>query len=109
MLYCRNYALAGAVIYFGKNLPQVTSDNASFLFWMPDHYNIKNLLFVGKHIPEKDDEVFQQFESYQVLDSTTTPMAREMGVKIILYKNGNDKVSNMITEGIRQMKSEYQR
>ena len=109
MLYCRNYALAGAVTYFGKNLPQVTSDNASFLFWMPDHYNIKNLLFVGKHIPEKDDEVFQQFESYQVLDSTTTPMAREKGVKIILYKNGNDKVNNMITEGIRQMKSEYTR
>ena len=41
--------------------------------------------------------------------NTTTPMAREKGVKIILFKNGNDKVNNMITEGIRQKKSEYQR
>ena len=109
MLYCRNYALAGAVTYFGKNLPQVTSDNASFLLWMPDHFNVKHLLFVGKHIPESDDEVFQQFERYRVLDSTTTPMAREKGVKIILYENGNNKLNSMIEAGIKEMKDEYRR
>jgi 4-amino-4-deoxy-L-arabinose transferase-like glycosyltransferase len=107
LVYCRNYALAGAVTYYGKNLPQVTSDNASFLFWMPEKYAIKNLLFVGKRIPESDDEVFQQFERYTVLDSTTTPMAREKGVKIIFYESGNDKVNGMIEAGIKEMKAEY--
>ncbi len=93
LIYCRNYALAGAVTYFGKGLPQVTSDNASFLFWMPEKYNVKNLLFVGKEIPGKDDQVFQQFEKYTVLDSTTTPYAREHGVKIVFYENCNDKLN----------------
>lgn len=32
LVHGRDYAHAGAVTYFGKGLPQVTSDNASFLF-----------------------------------------------------------------------------
>lgn len=51
---------------------------------MPDKYNPKDLLFVGNKVPEKDDEVFQQFEKYTVLNSITTPYAREKGAKIIL-------------------------
>ncbi|MCW3078866.1 glycosyltransferase family 39 protein [Segetibacter sp.] len=109
LIFCRNYALAGATTYYGKGLGQVTSDNASFLFWMPDTYNIKNLLFVGRRIPGKDDLVFQQFEKYTVIDSITTPMARERGVKIILYENGNDKVNAMIGAGIKEKKDEYRR
>jgi hypothetical protein len=109
LVYCRNYALAGAVTYFGKGLQQVTSDNASFLFWMPDKYDIKNLLFVGKHVPKKDDIVFQQFQKYSLMDSVVTPLARERGVKIILYKNGNDKVNDMIERGIREKKNEFRR
>ncbi len=109
MIYCRNYALAGAVAYYGNNIPKPMSDNASFLFWIPEKVHVKNLIFVGRRIPEKDDLVFQQFEKYTVLDSITTPMARERGVKIILYENGNSEVNEMIETGIAKMKSEYQR
>lgn len=109
LIYCRNYALAGATIYHGKGLPQVTTDNASFLFWMPEKYDVKNILFVGHNIPKTDDMVFQQFESVTVMDSITTPMAREKGVKIILFKNGNEKVTPMIEAGIKQMKDEFRR
>lgn len=109
LIFCRNYGLAGATIYYGKGLPQVTTDNASFLFWMPDKYNIKHLLFVGRHIPDKDDLVFQQFEKYTVLDSITTPFAREHGVRIILFENGNDKLNAMIEAGIKEMKDEFRR
>lgn len=109
LIYCRYYALAGAVDYYGKGLGQVTSDNANFLFWMPDKYNLRNLLYVGMRIPGKDDAVFQQFEKYTVLDSVTTPYARERGVKIVLYENGNDKVSAMIEAGIKEKKDEFRR
>lgn len=67
------------------------------------------LLFLGRNIPEKDDQVFQQFEKYTVVDSITTPYARENGVKIILYENGNDKVNKMIESGIKEKKDEYRR
>ena len=61
------------------------------------------------NIPEKDDEVFQQFEKYTVVDSITTPHARERGIKIILYENGNDKVNKMVEDGIKEMKDAYRR
>jgi 4-amino-4-deoxy-L-arabinose transferase-like glycosyltransferase len=109
LIYGRYYALAGAMAYYGKGLPEVTSDNASFLFWMPDKYDVRNLLFIGRNIPEKDDLVFQQFEKYTVIDSIITPYARENGVKIILYENGNDKVNKMIEAGIKEKKDEYRR
>jgi hypothetical protein len=109
LIYCRNYGLAGAVTLYGKGLPQVTCDNASFLFWMPDKYNIKHLLFVGGRIPSKDDAVFQQFEKVSVVDSMTNPFARERGAKIILYENGNDKVNGMIEAGIKEKKDEFRR
>ncbi|MDQ6814223.1 MAG: glycosyltransferase family 39 protein [Bacteroidota bacterium] len=109
LVYCRNYALAGAVNYYGTGLPQVNSDNASFLFWMPDKYDVKDLLFVGRRIPDKDDKVFQQFEKYTVVDSITTPLARERGVKIILFENGNNQVNAMIAAGIKEKKDEFRR
>jgi hypothetical protein len=109
LIYCRNYALAGAVNYYGRGLSQVMSDNASFLFWMPDTYNIKNLLFVGRRLPDDDDAVFQQFEKYTLIDSTTTPYARERGTKIILFENGNAKLNGMIESGIKEKKDEFRR
>jgi 4-amino-4-deoxy-L-arabinose transferase-like glycosyltransferase len=109
LIYCSNYGLAGAVTYYGRGLPQITSDNASFLFWMPEKYAIKNLLFVGKKMPDKDDKVFQQFEKYSLRDSTTAPYARERGVKIILFENGNDTLNAMLEAGIKEMKDVYRR
>jgi hypothetical protein len=108
LIFCRFYGLAGPVIYYEKGLGQVTNDNSSFLFWMPDKYNIKHLLFVGP-MPKKDDAVFQQFEKVSIVDSMTTPFARERGTKIILYENGNDKVNAMIETGIKEKKDEFRR
>ncbi|TDH19783.1 glycosyltransferase family 39 protein [Segetibacter sp. 3557_3] len=81
LVFCRNYAQAGAATYFGKQLPQVHTDNASFLFWMPDQYNISNLLFVGHRIPPPGDVVFEQFESYEVRDSITIPLQESLALK----------------------------
>ncbi len=90
-------------------MPQVLSDNASFLFWMPEKYNVKHILFTGRRLPGSDDIVFQQFEKYTILDSITNPLAREFGVKIILFENGNDEVSGMIEKGIKEMKDEFRK
>ncbi|MBE7173488.1 MAG: glycosyltransferase family 39 protein [Williamsia sp.] len=111
MIYCRGYFTAGALSYYGKlyNLPEVHSDNASFLFWMPDTYNIRHLLFVGHNIPKKDDLVFQQFEKQTVVDSVNMPLFRETGTKFILYERGNDSVNGMIGRIIRTKKEKFSR
>ena len=109
MVYCRNYGLAGALKYYGNGLPAINSDNASFLFWMPDSYDVHTLIYVGRRIPDKDDEVFQQFEKYTVVDSIANMYAVEKGTKLLLYENGNREVSGMIEKDIREMKDEFRR
>lgn len=111
LVYCRGYFTAGALNYYGKGLglPEVHSDNASFLFWMPEKYNINNLLLVAHNIPEKDDAVFQQFEKFSIRDSLVYPLARENGIRIMLYENANKNANKMIEDGIKEMKAKFQR
>lgn len=111
MIYCRGYYFAGALNFYGKEfgLPEVYSDNASFLFWMPDRYSIKNLILVAHQIPGPDDKVFQQFEKMTLRDSLQNPLARENGVRVILFENGNDKLNSMIEESVKKLKAVYAR
>lgn len=110
-VYCRGYYSAGALNYYRKEagLPEVYSDNASFLFWMPDKYNIRNLILVGHQIPGKDDIVFNQFEKMTIKDSVDMPLFRENGMKIILYENGNDSLNSIITTGVAKLKNRFTR
>lgn len=110
-IYCRGYYSAGALNYYGKQygLPEVYSDNASFLFWMPEKYNVRHLLLVGHNIPEKDDVVFQQFEKMTVKDSLVYQLFRENGIKFILFENGNDSVNAIIERGVAGLKKEFTR
>jgi hypothetical protein len=109
LVYCESYGQAGAVTYYGKGLPQVHTDNASFLFWMPDKYNIRHILMVDDKVPDADDKVFQQFESAIMLDSIENPLSREYGAKIWLYRNGNDQLRTMVEAGIREEKDKFRR
>jgi len=110
-VYCRGYFSAGALNYYRKDagLPEVYSDNASFLFWMPDTYDVKNLILVAHNIPDKDDIVFQQFEKMTIKDSINLSLFRENGMRIILYENGNDSLNNIITRGVAKLKSKFLR
>jgi Dolichyl-phosphate-mannose-protein mannosyltransferase len=111
LVYCRGYFSAGALNYYRKEagLPEVYSDNASFLFWMPDQYDINNLILVGHQIPDKDDIVFQQFEKMSIKDSINMPLFREDGMRIILFENGNDSLNKIITDGVAELKRKFMR
>lgn len=110
-VYCRGYFSAGALNYYRNEagLPETYSDNASFLFWMPDKYDIKNLILVGHTMPDSNDIVFQQFEKVTIKDSINTPLFRENGMKIILFENGNDSLNSIITRGVAKLKSKFMR
>jgi hypothetical protein len=111
MVYCRGYFTAGALNYYWEKegLPEVYSDNASFLLWMPDKYNVNNLILVAHNIPDKDDIVFQQFQKMEIKDSIDMPLFRETGMKIILFENGNDSLNSLIEKSVSQLKSRFRR
>lgn len=111
LIYCTGYYTAGALNYYAKELglPEVYSDNASFLFWMPEKYSFKHLMLIGKRMPDEDDIIFQQFEKATIKDSIHYPLFRETGMKIILFENGNDSAQSLTERGIAEMKARFQR
>ena len=109
-IYCRNYGQAGSVNYFAKQFQlnaTAYSDNASFLFWMPNNYNLENLLFVGHNLPGSDDAVFQMFEKVTIVDSVTNTMSRQYQDKIILYEHAKPGTNELIEKGIKEDKRQF--
>lgn len=94
MVYGNNYGEAGALGFYGKpmGMPEVYSDNASYVFWMPSHFDKKYFLFVTEEMPDSSDRFFTHWRSVQVMDSVTTPYARERGAKVVLYSQPDDSV-----------------
>ncbi len=94
LLFCDNYGEAGAVNYYGPkyHLPPAYSDNASFLYWMPQDYDRFDVLLLVT-----DDRQEMQHCLYQGIQSRCgwwtalhNPYAREDGILIILMKGPSE-------------------
>lgn len=109
ILFCDNYGMAGAVTFYGKkyHLPGAYSDNASFLYWLPQNIHIDNLLLLTDDKNEMQHGFVKNFSSAVVTDSITTPYAREHGDLIILLKGANDAFNQMFKEKIEKDKAAF--
>ena len=94
MVYGDNYGEAGALSFYRKRfgLPEIYSDNASYVFWLPDHFPQQYFLFVTHYLPDADDAFFNHWGKRAIMDSVTNPYAREYHAKIILYSQPDDSV-----------------
>jgi hypothetical protein len=108
-LFCDNYGEAGAVNFYGKkyHLPEVYSDNASFLYWLPNNIHIDNLLLVTDDKNEMQHSFVHDFASAVVTDSVINPYAREKGSLIILFKGANEKFNEMFKQKIEEDKAQF--
>jgi len=110
-IFADNYGQAGAINYYGRkyNFPTVYSNNASFLYWLPDSVHIENLLLITDDQQEMQHPFIKDFQSAVVYDSITHPYAREHGSLIIIMKGANEKFNQMFKEKIAQDKAKFQR
>ena len=112
IIYCRNYGQAGSLKFYSKDKnfkTKVISDNGSFLLWIPEHLIMKNLLFIGRQMPDKDDEVFQHFEKVTVIDSVTNPYSRQLGNKIIFFERIDSTGLRLAIDGLKEEKKRFSR
>ncbi len=112
IIYCRHYGQAGSLKFYGRSSSfreRVFTDNGSFLLWIPGRLDFKHILFVGRRFPDKDDEVFQHFRSYTLLDSVTNPFSRQLGDKIILFENIDSSGLRLAKDGLNKMKNQFRR
>jgi 4-amino-4-deoxy-L-arabinose transferase-like glycosyltransferase len=102
LLFCDNYGEAGAVNYYGKpyGLPEAFSDDASFLYWMPDSLHIVNMVYVTDDQNEMQHSFVNNFSFAKVFDSITDPYARERGSLIIIFKGANAEFNRMFNQKI---------
>jgi hypothetical protein len=110
IIYCRNYGQAGALAFYGDDgyfSNRIISDNGSFLLWIPDRLWFENLIFIGKSIPDKDDEVFQHFEKVTVIDSVTNKLSRQYGDKIIFYEKVDSIGLKLAQDGLKEDKNKF--
>jgi hypothetical protein len=107
LVFCDNYGEAGALNYYGKQygLPEAYSDNASFLYWLPDSASLENILLVTDDHEEMSHPFIKDFVSVTLVDSVTNPFARERGSLILLLKRPNDSFIRMFSEKIAKDKA----
>jgi hypothetical protein len=104
ILFCDNYGQAGAVNFYAKkyNLPEAYSDNASFLYWIPDSLHFDNVVLLTDDQQEMQHPFIKNFKSAFLFDSITNPYARENGDLIIILKGGNEEFKKMFINKIQK-------
>ena len=108
VLFCDNYGMAGAVNYYGHryHLPEAYSDNASFLYWIPDSLHINNLILLTDDRHEMEHPFIKEFVSARVTDSITTEYAREKGDLVLILKGASEAFNRFFRKKIEQDKIE---
>ena len=112
IIFGRHYGHAGALSYYGGSKDfrkKVITDNGSFLLWIPTDLQFRHLLFIGRRMPETDDEVFQHFQNYVLVDSVTNPWSRQHGDKIIFFRDIDDEGLRLAKEGLEEEKNRFRR
>lgn len=102
LIFCNNYGMAGAVNYYGRKygLPEAYSDNASFLYWIPDTVPARHLILVTRDADELQHDYIKYFATARFTDSVTNPYAREYGDRIMLATGANDGFRKMFKDKI---------
>ncbi len=112
IIYGRHYGHAGSLNYYGKDKnfkSRVITDNGSFLLWIPENLMMEHLIFIGRKMPGKDDEVFQHFEKVTVIDSVTNHFSRQYGDKIIFFENIDSSGLRLARVGLRELQKKFLR
>lgn len=110
VIFADNYGQAGAINYYRKKygLPVAYSDNASFLYWLPDSLHIVNIIVITDDHDEMQHPFIRDFSSATLADSITNIYAREKGALILVLKGANQNLNEMFRQKIAKDKNKFQ-
>jgi hypothetical protein len=109
VIFCNNYGMAGAVNYYGPSyhLPEAYSDNASFLYWMPNDLRIENFILVTDDPHEEQHDFAKGFKSVTKIDSVTSEYARERGDYIYTFIGADENFQKFFKKKIEEDKAQF--
>lgn len=102
IIFCDNYGMAGALKYYsGKyTLPEVHSDKAEFLYWIPDSLHYENIIMITDDTNELHRSYTSRFRSAEVADSMQTKYASERGNVICILKGASAEFKHFFSNKI---------
>lgn len=109
IIFADNYGQAGAINYYRRkyNIPEAYSDNASFLYWIPDSLHLDNIILITDDHDEMNHSFLKDFTSVKLSDSITTEYAKEKGSLILILKGANENMNKMFQEKIKNDKDKF--
>ena len=109
IIFADNYGQVGAINYYRSDydLPVAYSDNASFLYWLPDSLHIDNIVLITDDHEEMQHDFLKDFSSVKLYDSITNIYARERGSLIIVLKGANEKMNQMFQKKIEADREKF--
>ncbi len=103
LVYCDNYGQAGAINYYSsfKNIGAV-SLNADYIYWIPLHKPIKNVIRVKDIYDRETDRSDEKkmFEKVYLFGRIENEFAREKGTSIYVFENARINVNAIIQKDI---------
>ena len=101
--------MAGAVNFYAQkyHLPMAYSDNASFLYWLPDGIDFHNLILVTDDQDEMHKPFINDFKTAILNDSVTNTYARERGDFIITLKGADERFNSFFKDKIAKDKAAF--
>ncbi|QHL86978.1 glycosyl transferase [Nibribacter ruber] len=109
LIICDNYGQTGAVnFYKAKDVPAAYSFNADYIFWYPTALKVQNIVLVkeaGEAPLREKEKPFVQ--SVTLIDSLSTPFAREQGARTYLLKGVSSVVGQALVKRAHQKQQEW--
>jgi hypothetical protein len=99
IIVSKNRVLAAAVNFYRNDyqLPATIVANEDFYFTSNINTKIVNVVFIGNPIPEKNIELFKNFEnSYLAEEFNENNYSKFKGTKIMLYLKANETLNNLV-------------
>lgn len=104
LIFCDNYGQTGALNYYNRNkMPEATSYNADYIYWLPRFKKIQNIVFVGE-LP--DPMIVDMFKQYKLVGVVENKYAREKGKRIFLLLGADPGITELFykTAEVRRKK-----
>lgn len=107
VIYGENYGEAGAIKFHGKKcgLPEPVSFSGSFLFWAPDSFSKKILIYVN----DDTNDVNYFFTTVEKVGEITNPYARESGMPVWLCRTPRNDFEQFYVEKVKDLKDQFRR
>ena len=110
IIFCDNYGMAGALKYYSDkySLPEVHSDKAEFLYWIPDSLHYKNIIMITGDTGELHRSYTNGFQSAEVTDSMQSSYASERGNVICILKGASAEFKHFFSSKISTTRKNIQ-